>query len=346
MIALEINGRRYTKFNEYRVSLKFNSVASTFSFNFYDDGSEVSKILSSPGKYVSAVVKYIGSTGIEQTLITGTVLTHSKIANSKSQYVSVAGYSKPGIIEDCQIPTNLYPLQTDGKTFKQIAERVIQPFGLKLVVDPSIASRVNKSIPVSTAKNSETIQSYLYELAYNRNLILSHDDIGNLLITKANAGAPVTFDFSNQFPSVEMQLEFDGQSMHSDITVVKQADSDGGNAGTASRKNPYVGIFRPSVRVMTSGDDIDISDSVNRELAKELSSIRLTINLDRWEINGQLLKPNSIVTVLNPVLGINKSTRFFVESIDYTGDNTVNEATLSCVLPEVYNGLEPKNIFE
>jgi len=346
MIALEINGRRYTKFNQYRVSLKFNSVASTFSFNFYDDNSEISKLLSTPGKYVTAVVKYIGSTGTEQLLITGTILTHSKVSNSKSNYISVAGYSRPGIIEDCQVPPSLYPLQSNGKTFRQITERLLRPFNIELVVNPSISSKVNKPIDVSTAKNSESIQSYLYELAYNRNLVLSHDERGRLLITLADANSPVIAQFTRGVPVVESRLDFDGQAMHSDITVVRQADSDGGNAGSASRKNPYVSIFRPSVKLQTSGDDIDISDSVSRELARELSAIRLSLQLDRWEVNGALIRPNSVITFQNSELGLNRPTRFFVESVDYTGDQAVNEATLSCVIPEVYNRQTPKNIFE
>lgn len=346
MIALEIDGVRYTKFNQYRVQLRFNSIASTFSFNFYDDGGQVSKRLRKPGKYVSAVVKYVKDDGTELTLITGTVLSHTKISSAKSQYISVAGYSKPGVLEDCQVPTSLYPLQSDGKTLRQITEQLIKPFGVELIVHSSVAGIVDKPISVSTAKNSETIQSYLYELAYNRNLVLSHDVRGRLLITKGEANSEVKANFVKGVPASDMTLEFDGQSMHSEITVVRQADSEGGNSGTATLKNPYVSAFRPCVKVQTSGDDIDIKEAAARELARELSALKVVIETDRWELNGRILMPNSIVTILNPDIGLNKSTRMFVEAITYSGDETVNQAQLTCVVPEVYNGgTSPKNIF-
>lgn len=346
MIALEINGRRYTKFNQFKLKLQYNSVASTFSFNFYDDFGEVSKLLVTPGRYVSAVVKYISENGTESTLITGVVLTHSKISSSKSQYIGIAGYSKTGVIEDCQIPVNLYPLQTIGQTFRQIATRLINPFGLSLIVNPAISNKVDKPIDETTANNTESIKSYLYELAYNRNLILSHTDKGELLITRADANSPVVAEFNRGLSAPVMSLEFDGQGMHSEITVLRQADDSGGNFGTSTVKNPFVGVYRPSVKIQTSGDDIDIRDAAARELGRELSNIRLTINANKWEANNKLIVPNTIISVVNPELGINSPTNFFIESVDYVGNELITEATLNCVIPEVYNWGTPKNFFE
>lgn len=341
MISLEIAGYRYVKFNQYRVKLQFDSVASTFSFNFYNDNSDISKRLSKPGTYQSAVIKYD-----DETLITGVVLSHGKSSEPSDQYIGLGGYSNPGVLEDCQIPVSLYPLQTDGKTLRQITQRLIQPFNLSLKVSPLVGNRADKAITVSTAENSETIKSYISEIAYNRNLIFSHDEMGNLLLTKADANAAVSYAFTKGFPSTQMTLDFNGQAMHSDITVMKQADDNGGNAGTASRKNPYVSVFRPMVRVLTSGDDIDINESASRALANDLSNLKLTVRLDRWQLNGKLIRPNTVISIQNEDLGINKPTRFFVESVEFIGDEKSETVVLTCVLPEVYNWQTPKNIFD
>jgi prophage tail gpP-like protein len=135
--------------------------------------------------------------------------------------------------------------------------------------------------------------------------------------------------------------------MHSDITVIKQADSDGGNAGEATIKNPYVPfVFRPKVVTQNSGDDNDTEQAAKNILAAELKNLTLTIVTDRWELDGKMLKPNNIISVLNPEVYIYKKTNWFIEQIDYTGDQEKTVATLKCVLPEVYNGGTPKSIVE
>jgi hypothetical protein len=52
----------------------------------------------------------------------------------------------------------------------------------------------------------------------------------------------------------------------------------------------------------------------------------------------------SVENMVNIV--INSPTKFFIESVDYTGSESINECTLNCVIPEVYNWQTPKNFFE
>ncbi|NBR25516.1 MAG: hypothetical protein EBU08_17415, partial [Micrococcales bacterium] len=59
------------------------------------------------------------------------------------------------------------------------------------------------------------------------------------------------------------------QGIHSAITLMKQADSDGGNAGEVTVYNPYSPIvFRPTVATQGSGDDNDTTTAARAELAK------------------------------------------------------------------------------
>jgi len=65
-----------------------------------------------------------------------------------------------------------------------------------------------------------------------------------------------------------------------------------------------------------------------------------------WEIEGKVIKPNQIITVRNPELYLYKKSNWFIESVQLDGDETQTVATITCVLPETYNGGTPSYIFE
>ncbi|MCK4521529.1 MAG: hypothetical protein KAU20_03065, partial [Nanoarchaeota archaeon] len=167
---------------------------------------------------------------------------------------------------------------------------------------------------------------------------------------KAKTDLPPVLEFDTRdgtIPGTTFSLSFEGQGMHSHITVMKDANDDGGNAGQQTIRNPYVigSVYRPKVMSQGSGDDNDTNDAAKKALADELRGVKLTITTDRWVVDGKILKPNSMISIIAPELYIYRKEKFFIESINYTGDNTKTIATLNCVLPEVYNGEAPVSIF-
>jgi len=144
-----------------------------------------------------------------------------------------------------------------------------------------------------------------------------------------------------------LELNYDGQSMHSHIYMQKQASIEGGNAGQTVTRNPYVigSVFRPTVKSQSSGDDNDTGLAAKRELSNEIKGLTLDIETDRWMHNGKIFRPNTIITVYDPELYIYKKVRWFVESVTYEGNNTTTTANLKCVLPEVYSNKTPVSIF-
>jgi prophage tail gpP-like protein len=142
-----------------------------------------------------------------------------------------------------------------------------------------------------------------------------------------------------------MSLSFNGQAMHSDITVLKQASASGGNAGQFNVANPFVSKYRPKVSIQSSGDDITTEQAAKRELASEISSIVLTISLSSWEYKGQLLQPNTVISVVDPDLGMPNKTKWFIEEVSFRGNQESQTSELKCVLPSVHDGSKPINVF-
>jgi prophage tail gpP-like protein len=345
-MILKVGNKKIERFNSVDVVLKYDSVASTFAFSFYyDQGSPIGRI----GNYARCVIEDDG-----ETLITGTVLSATYRDSAVKSLSTISGYSVPGVLEDCEIPTKLYPLQSDGKSLKEITEALIKPFGFGLVIDQGqnfteIIDKANEVIATSTAEASQSIKAYLASIASQKNIVISHTVGGSLRFTRAYASGRSRHTFNQGQPNILIDVAFSGQSMHSEITVVKQADIDGGNAGESSVNNPYVNGYRPKVIVQTSGTDIDSLQAAKNALADELKSIKVVISiggLDKWRYNGNKLRVNELVDVTSPQCRITKKTQFFIEEVHLHEDpQTGQSAVLTCVVPEVHNGQTPFNRF-
>lgn len=339
-----INIRTVKFFNNFTLDLKYDSIASTFAFSFYFDPRNPDHAeLACVSHFHEAQVYYNG-----ELIVTGYILSESFRHSSTKELVKITGYSLGGTLGDCQIPPSLYPLQSDGLSLKQIAGKLIAPFKIKMIIDPEVESKMNIAYETTTAQETQSIYDYLTELAAQRNIVISHNALGSVLFTQAKTNKPplLTFGESNSIPYTSMDLTFNGQPMHSEITVIKQASKKGGNAGQVTINNPFVPIvYRPKVITQSSGDDNDTYEAALNALTEEIKGITLHIVTDRWDVNGKIIKPNNIISVTDPEIYLYKKADWFIESMKLEGNSQKTTASITCVLPEVYNGKIPKNIF-
>lgn len=336
-----IRNRQVTNFNNVTLSLKYDALASAFGFSYYfnPDNSE-HKELMCIGHYHECTIEYNN-----ELLLTGQILSETFTDQSQVQMVGLSGYSLPGVLEDCQIPTSIYPLQVDNLSLLQIAQKLCRPFNISVVVD-GVEDKMNEVFTTTEAKESQTIKSFLSELAVQKDIVITSNEKGQLVFTKAKTNLKPIAVFDRTIPVTSMSLSFNGQGIHSHITVMKQADE--GNAGEETIRNPYVinSVFRPKVMTQTSGNDVDTTKAVKAALASELKNLKLSITLDRWVLNGKVIKPNNIITVENPRVYLYKRANWFIESVEYSGNEKQQVCTLTCVLPEVYNGNVPEYLFK
>ena len=329
-------------FNNFTLTLNYDSIASTFGFDLYFNPDDFfHKELFQPGHFHECEIEHNG-----ELLVRGYMVNHNFELSPIKKTSGISGYSLTGVFEDCNIPTSLYPLQSDGKTLLQIAQYLSNPFGINVVVDGSVSSKVNQVYDVTTAKETSSIKDYLSSLASQKNVILSHTNKGELLFTKAKTRQKPVFHFTGQMPSTSISLSFNGRALHSHITAQKQASSDGGNAGEVTIRNPYVPyIFKPKVTTQSSGTDNDTEEAAKNIRASSLKGIKLTIKTDIWEVDGKVIKPNQVISVQSKELYLYEKSNWFIESVSLSGNEKQTIATINCVLPSVYDGLEPQNIF-
>lgn len=349
-MELRIGSRKIDLYNAVSVTLPYDAVASTFGFQYYFDPENADhRELFRPAQYKTVTVYHQG-----ELLLTGTLLNHSFEDGPERTLVSVSGYSKSGVLEDCEIPQSVYPIQSNGLNLEQIARQVAKPFGVGVRVAPAVAKACSVALKGVLAKNGQSAKEFLTELAGQRHVMVSHDEQGNLLLTEANTTQPPVQHFEKGMPGLRMGLTFEGQRMHSGVTMIKsqtKGRKDGthkkGNAGKASYDNPYVpaSVVRPRVNRQTSARTIDTDMAARNMLSDELRGLPLSIQMEGWQLGGKLARPDQIITVTNPAMQIYTPTRFYVAAVDLAGDHESETCTLTCVLPSVFGREAPKNIF-
>src|SRR6478736_745465 len=97
-MKIKINGRVIDKWANLSVSLIYNSVASTFSFDLYwNPYDKDMRDIMLPGNYQDCVI--ISDSG--EVLITGVFHSPSFKSNSTANLVNISGYSRTGVLQEC-----------------------------------------------------------------------------------------------------------------------------------------------------------------------------------------------------------------------------------------------------
>lgn len=336
-MRIKIDGEFYNFFSGLNISLKLDSIASTFTFNVrFNPDNPVHRKLFQPLSYKSVEV----FNSDDELVLTGTIIGHSFTSNSKPNLLALSGYSKAGVLEDVTVPVSDYPLESINRTLKDVAERLLGLFDLEFIVDSSATNQANTIYKKSVASPTDSIKAYLSKLTSQKNVVLSHNADGAVVVYKPSLVKPVAFfDSSN---TIEMKLAASGQSIHSDISVVRQPSQDNAGVSTADTvNNPIVGAYRPTTKILSSGEDTDVKNAADNELAKELKSITLSIALDHVEN----ILPGSIVEVQNKELFIYEKTKFMVIESNIKGEVNAERSDFKLVLPETFTSAVPNQIF-
>lgn len=343
--VIKINGKKYDFFTNLTINLNHGDLASSFSFSaFYDPTQPAHREIFRPFTYSDCVIE----TEEGQVILTGTILSHKFGTSSQRRLATLSGYSKTGVLIDSTIAAVNYPLEKTELTLAEVARELCDPFGIPVTVSRD-ANAANEKFAKVVADPTETVGSFLTKLAAQKNLVLNHDVLGNLFIELISTfSTPVAF-FEDGQPGVEISLDANGQALHSEITVMKQASTNTDNAAEASFSNPYVDAFRPLVKKQSSGSDNNTADAAKNSVLAELrNGLKLVIKTDRWEwVNNspELIIPNRLISVKSPDNFLFNQTKMFVDSVVLQGSKTSETAILTCIIPEIFQGGSISNIF-
>jgi prophage tail gpP-like protein len=358
-LEIVINGKSIAYFNSGTINLKLDSIASTFEFAAYFKPQEIDfQEIFKPLQYLPVEIY----NSKKNLIFTGTILNHRFTSNSGRELVIISGYSKCGILEDvCIPPSENYSLESNNKSLKDIATQLCRLFGINVVVSDqaksisetnikttakttkeksdyaSIKAKANSVFGRTSASPSESIRDYLAKLASQKNIILSHNEKGEVLLFQPNYNQLPRYFFTKG-NTISMSADYNGQALHSDIFIVRQPSDENQGVSTFDRaKNTLVAKYRPTTKIMSSGEDAQTKDAAKNELASELKAIQLTL-----ELQGLFdeIYPGEIVNVHNHHIYCYAYNRFMVDSITLKFDSKSDTTTLNLVVPETFTGGE------
>ena len=264
-------------------------------------------------------------------------------------------------VADLITPTSTIPTAPNPSNAASVAAANTTPDGVPdkygIVITPwgndsdTVTEKMDVSILTATAQIQQNIKSYLSKLASYQNIILSHDEYGNVVFTKAKINNHSTATFKKGVPGTTMSLSFNGQAMHSHIIATQQADATANAIPYMSTlRNPYVPyVFRP--KVITVNQPIDGIDhtleAAKNYLCNELRNLKVIITTDRWTFpNGSVIRPNHVITIQNDDIYLYKPSKWFIESVELEGDEKSETAKITCTLPSCYDYSQPTYLFQ
>lgn len=357
------------RINNAEFNLPFNSLASTFSFDYlFDPTNQTDAEVVCVTHMHECQWFYNG-----KLFLTGYMLSQEFENTGKPTWVKLAGYSKSGSLNKSWTPAG-ESLETEGLTFKQIVTKFITPFnsnGIGIIfgsgTDASVNSafkikkdsgekdledKENEVIEKSAKEITQNVGSYISDLAKKKNIVLSHDEKSNVLVIKPNTKSKpiLNLDFTDlssdwyKIPGVKTKFTFNGEPLHTEITVVQQADDEGGtNAVEVTKKNPLIPIKKrtinwPITHVVDSGNEFTVNEACNYEMGLEVrEAAKLVIELGTANINGELIQANNTITVKDPTIFAYKKITWFIESVVPKINSETETCTLNCVLPFGYD---------
>lgn len=328
MVRLVINGEEYANFVIDDLTLNYNAITSTFGFSGLDNYAP------KPLSYPKVEIYHE-----DELILTGTILNQSYSDESKPTLVSVSGYSKAGVLDDCTIPLSAMPMELNNLSLKDVCEKLLPLFDLSFTFENSVSELINKKFEKVNFDYDKTLKSLIVELATERGIFVNHTNKGEIRFTDSSAHNLKIVDHFEDYGTTKMDLEVNGQSMHNEISMLAGTDDSNITEGEVTLKNPYCTVNRPVIYKMSTGDSIDINEAVRLKLSAELRNIVLKIETTKF------IKPGNLITAKSERLKINSRVAFFVEQTVISQDSEGLKYSMNCVLKDVYTKSEVKNEF-
>lgn len=328
MMRLVISDKEFFGFVVDNLSLCYNTIASTFGFSGLDDYSPI------PCKYPKTQI-YLG----DELLLTGVIVNQQYQQNPKPTLVSVSGYSKAGVLEDCTIPISAMPMQLDNMSLKEICDKLFPLYDISYTYENIVKPLMFKKFEKTNFDYDKPLKSIIVDLATERGIYVNHLPDGQVRFTDSSTDNLEVVEHFEDDGVTEMSLDVNGQQMHSSITVLSSTDDTSIVEGEYTISNPYVQIKRPIIHRMKKGDSMDIKEYARFLLGAELRAITLKISTTKF------IKPGNVISVKSKKLKLPRETIFFVEKTDVSADKNGLKYELSCVIKDVYSKKAVKNEF-
>lgn len=328
-VTLYVGGKIYEGWEDVKVVRQVNALASSFDIQLTDRWAEGQETWSiKPGQHIHIH-------GGKRSLLTGYVDAVKSSISAQSRSLTISGRSRTADLVDCSVEG---PSEYLGLNLKEIAEKISEPFGIKVLFQAEPGSAFDKI----TLQNGETGFALLDRLTRERKLLMYPSYEGSLIF--ANQGSSLA---STQLKEGSNVLS--ANSSHDFSDRFSKYVTKGQNLGTfgdtedvvspeGEATDEAVSRYRPTI--------ILAENPVNGGTSEDRASYEATMRAAKSqtaevEVQGWFQAPdvfwdiNQLVFVDIGSIGLRR--KMLVDKVSYNKTNAGTRATLSLVRQDAYN---------
>lgn len=276
-------------------------------------------------------------------LFTGTMLGVQPSVSASLQIDEVNGYSLPGVLNDCTMPSSAYPVEFNDQTLEQISKTLLLPFGITSVfVDPagSTFDRVSMG-------EGEKVLAFLAKLAKQRNLVIGSETLGFLRFSSPNGEGNIVARLQQgTAPLVSINPLFNPQQYYSDVTGIEPVLVGLQGQKHTVKNDRLSSVVRPFTFVVHDAVQGGLKAVVEAKAARMFAdAVKYTVDVATWRnAEGGLWSPGDTIQLDAPSAKVFGFFTFLIRSVTFRAMPNGRTASLDLVLPTVFSGGIPERM--
>jgi prophage tail gpP-like protein len=328
-VSLSIGGVEYSGWTSVLVRRSLDEFCSSFMLDLADTWhSSKNQIPFNAGDSCSIKVG-------KDLILTGYIDEISVTSDSEDHILSVLGRSKAGDLVDCSA---IYKTGTFvNQTLVDIAKKICSPFGISAKTDVTGIGTIKKV----SIQDGETCFDFLNRSAKMEGLLLTSTPSGDVLFTRAGRSKR-SFTISSTTNAIKCEYTDNKKDVFSSYIFKGQTLTGEEYRGKnykpkASASDALTKRYRPIIiQAESQAENARLSvrakweRNVRRSQAKKIA-----YTIPGWRENGVLWDINSLVSVADPILGIEDT--LLIASVELSLDESGTKTTLELVHPNAYS---------
>lgn len=333
-ISILINGKRFENWESVDVNLSLDSI-DTFSLGTSMSPENIDFVKSfEPFKYPEIQVLANG-----EELLTGVIFPKSVSIGSKN--ISIAGASKPGILNKLPVPPDKYPLELKNQDLRQIGTLMAGYYGVDVELSGSVGAPFSPAVSPAPA---ESVLSFLVKLAKKRSFLVSNTVKGALDFFVPGASSVISPLHQGEMPLLDAKCDFDDENMFTSVTGFGAAEAGRDPESFTVPVIDLPGINRPFVYTVSDSQGASLQDTIKFKAGRLFANaIKTSVEVLGWRgVNGKIWQSGDFISLLAPGVYFYNETKLMIRDISLKRTAKEESASLEIVFPGVYSGELPK----
>lgn len=279
-----------------------------------------------------------------EVLFTGTAVSIAPVQDRTQRVMTVSGYSKPGVLQDCTAPASSFPIEFNDQGLREIAQTLCKPFGIGVEFQ---ADQGEVFSPRVALEAEQKVFDFLVGLAKQRDLIIASTSGGKLLFWDGvETGEPVARLVQGFSPLLSVTPFFSPQDYYSSVTGIRHVLIGSEGTQITVPNSRLLGVIRPitfSAGDVTEAGLITAVDARAGRMFGNMASY--TVKVDTWrDSSGALWEPNTIISVEASGAMIYREYKFVIRTVEFNRTPREETASLNLVIPGSFNGKVPETL--